>query len=55
MGVAQWVEASAVVLAGAGRLRLGHASSGIWGRGRLGVRETRVKLGCRPWWLVKRA
>lgn len=43
MGVAQWVEASAVVLAGAGRLRLGHASSGIWERGRLGVRETRVK------------
>jgi len=33
MGVAQWAEASAVVLAGVGRLRLGCASSGILGEG----------------------
>ena len=35
------------------QLLLGCAAAEIWGRGGLGVRETRVKLGCRPSRLVK--
>ena len=54
MGVAQRTEVPAVVSAGAVRFRRGCAAADIWGRGGLGVRETRVKLGGQPWRLVKR-
>lgn len=46
MGIAQWGDVPAVVSAGVVWLRLGCVATGVWGRSRLGVRETRVKLGC---------
>ena len=44
MGVVQWADVPAFVLASAVRFRRGCAATDIWGRGGLGVRETRVKL-----------
>lgn len=54
MGVAQWADVPAFVLVGAVRFWLGCVATGVWERGGLGVRETRVKLGRRGLRLVKR-
>lgn len=43
MGVAQWADVPAFVLVGAVRFWLGCVATGVWERGGLGVRETRVK------------
>jgi len=55
MGVAQWADVPAFVLVGAVRFWLGCVATGVWERGGLGVRETRVKLGRRGLRPVKRA
>jgi len=55
MGLSQRADVAAFVSASAARFRVGCAVAGIWGRGGLGVRETRVKLGRRLGRFVKRA